>query len=94
MKSEKSTKSTSSKRGRKVVADASRCAGCLTCMLRCSFAKDGDFNLSSSRIQVRKLVGKGNEYQITFSADCDACGVCAVYCPYDALTRVKVKEKV
>ncbi|MBM3176072.1 MAG: hypothetical protein FJZ93_10240, partial [Chloroflexi bacterium] len=22
------------------------------------------------------------------------CGVCAVYCPYDALTRVKVEEKV
>jgi ferredoxin len=63
-------------------------------MLRCSFKNAGDFNLSASRIQVRKLVGKENEYQITFRPDCDACGVCAVYCPYDALSRVKIKEKV
>ncbi|MBM3154372.1 MAG: hypothetical protein FJ008_03460 [Chloroflexi bacterium] len=88
------SKSILSKRNRRVVADASKCAGCMSCMLRCSFTKDGDFNLSASRIQVRKLVGKENEYQITFSKDCDACGVCAVYCPYDALARVKVEEKV
>jgi len=95
MKSEKVvSKMTHSKRNRQIVADDSQCAGCMTCMLRCSFTKDGDFNLSTSRIQVRKLVGKENEYQITFSKECDACGVCAVYCPYDALTRVKIEEKV
>ncbi|MBM4453520.1 MAG: hypothetical protein FJ013_02930 [Chloroflexi bacterium] len=82
------------KRNRRIIADESQCAGCMTCVLRCSFTKDGDFNLSTSRIQVKKLVGKENEYQIIFSKDCDACGVCAVYCPYDALTRVKVEEKV
>ena len=87
-------KTSHSKGNREIVADVSQCAGCLTCMLRCSFHKEGEFNLSRSRIKVRKLVGAENEFEITFSPDCDACGVCAVYCPYDALTRRKVKEKV
>jgi len=87
-------KTSHSKGNREIVADVSQCAGCLTCMLRCSFHKEGEFNLSRSKIKVRKLVGAENEFEITFSPDCDACGVCAVYCPYDALTRRKVKEKV
>ena len=95
MKSDKPELKTShSSDNREIVADATQCSGCLTCMLRCSFHKGGEFNLSRSKIKVRKLVGAENEFEITFTQDCDACGVCAVYCPYGALIRHKVKEKV
>ncbi|MBM3118422.1 MAG: hypothetical protein FJ006_02540 [Chloroflexi bacterium] len=70
-------------------ADASKCAGCMTCMLSCSFRLDGTFNLAAARIQVRRLVNSPNEFEITFTDECDRCGVCVTYCPYGALTRQK-----
>ncbi|HIE16769.1 MAG TPA: hypothetical protein EYP71_01050, partial [Dehalococcoidia bacterium] len=70
-----------------VLGDASKCAGCMTCMLRCSFRFDGAFNLASSKIQVRRLVGRPSEFEITFTDGCDACGICVRYCPYGALTK-------
>ncbi len=70
-----------------IPADESKCAGCRTCMLRCSFQHQGAFNLSAARIQVQKLVHQNHEFRISFTEDCDFCGVCATYCPYGALTR-------
>lgn len=73
-----------------ICADASKCAGCMTCMLRCSFRLDKTFNLSIARIQVKRLVDHANEFEITFTEECDACGICARYCPYGALIRQKI----
>ncbi|MBM4447146.1 MAG: hypothetical protein FJ023_07330 [Chloroflexi bacterium] len=73
-------------------ADASECAGCMTCMLSCSFRLDGTFNLSAARIQVKKSVNQPNEFEIAFTKDCDRCGVCVTYCPYGALTRQRVRR--
>ncbi len=77
-----------------IIADVSKCAGCLTCMLRCSFRDDAVFNLAASRIQVRRLVNKPNEFEISFSDECDACGICVKYCPYGALTRQKIRKEM
>ena len=74
-------------------ADASRCAGCMTCMLRCSFRLDKMFNLAASRIQIKRLLGHTNEFEITFTDECDNCGICVRYCPYGALTAQKVGKE-
>lgn len=77
-----------------IIADASKCAGCMTCMLRCSFRLDDVFNLAASRIQVSRLLNQTSEFGITFAEECDACGICVRYCPYDALTRQKIGKVV
>jgi len=78
---------------RSIAADPSKCAGCITCMLRCSFRIDNKFNLSLSRIQVDRQVARDNEFEISFTADCDACLICARYCPYGALTATKEENE-
>lgn len=71
------------------MADESMCAGCLSCMLRCSFRIDRTFNLAQSRIRVERLVACADEFRIAFTPECDACLICARYCPYGALTADK-----
>jgi Fe-S-cluster-containing dehydrogenase component len=75
--------------GRAIIAEPSKCAGCITCMLRCSFRIDSKFNLSRSRIRVERQSGRADEFSISFSGDCDACLICARYCPYGALIATK-----
>ncbi len=75
-----------------VRADSAKCAGCMTCMLRCSFRIGGTFNLASSRVQVKRLVKQANEFEVTFMDDCDSCGTCVRYCPYGALDSKKVQK--
>jgi len=77
-----------------IYADASKCAGCMTCALRCSFRLHGTFNFAAARIQVRRLVNQANEFEITFTEECDNCGICARYCPYGALTRHRIGKEV
>ena len=74
---------------RSITVDPSKCAGCITCMLRCSFRSGNKFNLSGACIQVDRLVGRPNEFDVTFTAGCDACLICARYCPYGAITSTK-----
>ncbi|MDY6918375.1 MAG: 4Fe-4S binding protein [Chloroflexota bacterium] len=45
------------------------------------------FNPSKARIRVRRLVGADTEYEISFTGECDNCGICARYCPYGALVQ-------
>jgi Fe-S-cluster-containing dehydrogenase component len=78
--------------GRSIIAEPSKCAGCITCVLRCSFIIDNKFNLSRSRIQVDRQVARDNEFEISFTAACDACLICARYCPYGALIALKEKK--
>ena len=77
-----------------IIADSTKCAGCLICELRCSFRRDHAFNLSRALIRVRRQVKGETEWLVSFTDECDACGICARYCPYDALARQKVGVEV
>jgi len=63
-------------------------------MLRCSFRSGNKFNLSASSIRVERLVGRPNEFDVRFNTDCDACLICARYCPYGALTASKEAAEI
>jgi ferredoxin len=74
-----------------VLALAEKCTGCLVCQLRCSFRFEKEFNPSRSAITIHRLVGADDEYAISFTPQCDNCGICARFCPYEALTWAKGK---
>lgn len=76
-----------------VLADASKCSGCMTCMLVCSQKKGKMFKLANARILIKKMVNCANEYEVTFTDECDNCGLCAKSCPYGTLTRQKVRKE-
>ncbi|MBN1689499.1 MAG: 4Fe-4S dicluster domain-containing protein [Dehalococcoidia bacterium] len=81
-----------SKDNRSITADSARCAGCLTCMLHCSFRSLNKFNLSKSYISVERLTDRENEFEITFTDGCDACLLCGRHCPYGALTGNQTED--
>ena len=75
------------RKGPPIKVDASKCTGCLICELRCSLRFEKAFNPSKAQIRIRRLVGADNEYEISFTDECDNCGICARYCPYGALIQ-------
>jgi Fe-S-cluster-containing dehydrogenase component len=77
-----------------IIVDATKCTGCLICGFRCSLRFEKEFNLSRSRVKIRRLVKADNEYSISFTDECDDCGICARYCPYEALIWEKKKGEV
>ncbi|MHA1299895.1 MAG: hypothetical protein ACTSO9_10705 [Candidatus Helarchaeota archaeon] len=58
------------------------CTGCLICQLICSFIHKKIFNPSESCILIQKTE-EGNK--ISFTSDCNNCGVCVNHCLYKAL---------
>ncbi len=70
-----------------IVLDLTRCAGCRTCQIRCSLRWEGAFVPAKAKVTVTRLVGNDHEFGISFSEECDYCGICSKYCPYGALTR-------
>jgi len=71
-----------------IIVDLSKCAGCRTCELRCSLRWEGAFVPAKAKLRITRLVGnRDHEFDISFSSECDCCGICAKYCPYVALTR-------
>ncbi|MBE0414998.1 MAG: FAD-dependent oxidoreductase [Dehalococcoidia bacterium] len=70
-----------------IIADPAKCCGCLICELRCSLRLEGAFNPSKARIKIRRLVKADTEYMVSFTDECDNCGICARYCPYGTLSR-------
>jgi len=76
-----------------IQVDLTRCAGCRTCQLRCSLRWEGAFVPAKAKIQIARLVGnQGFEFDVTFSDECDGCGICAKYCPYGALIRNRKED--
>jgi formate dehydrogenase beta subunit len=72
--------------------NAKECTGCLTCVMRCSLRFEKSFSPAASKISVISYADeKVNE--IFFSAGCDTCGICARYCPHDALYRGERKTE-
>ena len=79
---------------RRIVADDEKCNGCLICQLRCSYRFEKAFNIAKAAIKVDRFVKGGNDFFISFTSKCDACGICARHCPYDALTWIREDKEV
>ena len=77
------------RKGPPIIVDASKCTGCLICELRCSLRFEREYNPAKAAIKIRRLVGAENEYTISFTEQCDNCGICARYCPFGALLQEK-----
>lgn len=73
-----------------ITVDASTCTGCFICILRCSHRFEKAFKPTSSKIKVMSTIG--GTYQISFTDECDNCGICARYCFATALVREKTKN--
>ncbi len=70
-----------------IIADPTKCTACRICQWRCSLRFAIGFNSAEARIKVHRLVTPDLKYSISFTDECDACGICARYCPYEALDR-------
>jgi len=71
-----------SKKGVEIEVHPERCTGCLICQLRCSFEYTPNiFNPSKARI----VIDPTNRQKISFTEECNNCGLCARFCLYDAL---------
>ena len=82
------------KKGPPISVFMERCAGCLICELRCSLRLEKAFNPAKARIKIRRLAGADTEYSISFTDECDNCGICVRHCPYGVLLQEKRKGAV
>ena len=69
-----------------------KCVGCLICQLRCSLRFTDSFNPARAKILIN-MASDMLGAEITFTDECDLCGICARNCPYGAL-EIKTKEGV
>jgi len=69
----------------KLIIDPEKCTGCNSCVLACSFAHEGYFSFSKSRIQIKK----DEERAVSDPKVCVQCEeiYCIEVCPVDALSR-------
>ncbi len=69
-----------------------KCAGCLTCELRCSWRLYKESRPTAAAIIIDRTQSRILGSKITFTERCDLCGICGRYCPYGALVWQK-REK-
>jgi NAD-dependent dihydropyrimidine dehydrogenase PreA subunit len=65
-----------------------KCSGCYTCQVRCSMRLTRVASSSRSAIIIDRVPNTTGS-TITFTDECDLCTICALFCPYGALERVK-----
>ncbi len=70
----------------KIIIHDQNCTGCLTCQLICSFTHRKIFNPSEAFIRIQTI---DHTKKISFTSECNNCGLCAKYCLYKALERVE-----
>jgi len=71
--------------GKRLVVDRRQCTGCDSCVLTCSFAHEGFFDLEKTRIWVRKNAERA-ECAPKVCTQCEEAP-CIASCPVDALSR-------
>lgn len=69
----------------KILVESTKCVRCLTCALNCSFSRIGVFNPMKAYIRVSDPYPFDSVPEISFTEECDNCGICARSCPYGAL---------
>ncbi|MCD6569757.1 MAG: hypothetical protein J7L53_03545 [Deltaproteobacteria bacterium] len=74
----------------KIEATPERCTGCLICQLVCSEIYTKRFNPSMARIKVDIL---GVDCLISFTEECNECGVCVDHCLYGALKKIPREKR-
>ena len=77
-----------------MVAAQSECQLCSMCQLICTLKHEKAFNPSKAFIKLSKVIKPSGELDvaISFTEECDNCGLCARYCFYGALSRVKAAD--
>jgi len=72
-----------------IKAEASKCRSCFICQLVCSLRFEGAFDTSRAAIAIQPETNSDSdaEVRISFTEQCDGCGLCIRYCPFGALTR-------
>ncbi len=76
-----------------IFTDETKCVGCNTCAIWCSFALNNAFNPMNGKIRIVPP-DRGPEFaksEIGFTDGCDGCGICVSRCFYGALLRGKTK---
>ena len=75
----------SGKLSKRLIVDSTKCTGCMSCVLVCSYIKFGVFSPEHSRIKLLKFEKSGVDAPIV----CQQCEVarCMEACPTDALVR-------
>lgn len=68
------------------------CSGCRTCQLACSSAWTRSYNPAQSRILIDD-VDATKPVSITFTDECNDCGICVRYCFYGALKLKEAEER-
>lgn len=71
-------------RGFDILVYPEKCVVCLICQLRCSLRLTNSFNPARAAILINGATS-GLGAGITFTQECDSCGICARHCPYGAL---------
>lgn len=69
----------------KIIVHPENCVRCYRCELECSFSKTRVFNPEEAFIKI-DWDWLNDEPRISFTDDCDGCGLCAKSCIYGALT--------
>ena len=70
-----------------IIVDATKCTGCRTCQLWCSFRYEKAFYPSRAEIKIEEPPKRELGFGISFTNVCDTCGICVRYCPTGALSR-------
>ena len=74
-----------------IEAITEKCTGCLRCQLACSELHTKVFNPLAARI---KVIMRGAECDISFTADCKRCGICMDNCYYGALIKKQMEDPI